>query len=541
MWQILNTTGIIFIILFIYKFINILSVDTLSLVLVSPYSPYIAVPALAAMVYIFFSISLLCPKSWIYKKNFQAGRLLFIRLIHAAVLLCMICSSIYFLVRHETLITGKRADFADIHKNRVGPFVEFGPVEGSRIQSTAANMVVWWFTPEKIGHTAFLKFAKIQAPQSMETAIEELNGDGKMHRVVLRNLDAMTRYYYRIPDFDDSLYSFTTGPGEMRGRPFHVLCAGDMRNHGGASKSFYSEINSLADDMYRREKIIPAFKIVLGDLTRQGNDHDSWDTYFAGEKIHSARYPVMPVYGNHETYGDYGGNYNYLFPGQRFYSFVYGNALFLQIHNYDGLFGTVGRDQLHALRGILREHASKRWIIISLHEPLLSTGDFNMNGLLIGQLFRLFREYRVDLVLAGHDHHYDSFHAHRESPWGGTIYIVNGGGGSRLDGYLLRRKDDKRWKTWYHDRSSPHGLYQKDTYTERYHLRGELSWGFLDIQIDEGELTVSYYRWMDLEEYLAMTGQGMQERWEIVPVPLKPVSMVHRVSKLRDFRDARQR
>ena len=51
--------------------------------------------------------------------------------------------------------------------------------------------------------------------------------------------------------------------------------------------------------------------------------------------------------------------------------------------------------------------------------------------------FPLFQENGVDLVLTGHDHHFDAFVVNATSWWNGTIYIVNGGGGAELDSYLI--------------------------------------------------------------------------------------------------------
>ena len=538
MWFFIHISAVVFIIIIIYKFLYIISIDSLIIFVKSRYSICFFISSVLFVLFSLLNISLLTRYGWFYKKFLTDAGMKRVRYGSAFIFLLLILASIYYSEKYQRVLNGELPDFADQYRYSAGPFVQFGPIAGGEVISVSSSMVVWWFTPVKSGHTAYIKFGTGPLPDAMETAIEELNGDGEKHTVVLKGLKPMTRYYYRVPDLDQTVYSFTTGTLGRTDTPYHVLCTGDVRNSKGVLKSFYSEVNLMADAVYSRERISPAFKIVLGDLTRHGKDYDSWNLYFTNEKIHSPVYPVMPVMGNHEMYEDYGGNYNYLFSNQRYYSYTYSNAVFIHINNYDGFLGTLGREQLDYLKKKLNEHYRKKWIIVSLHEPVLSTGDYNMNELLISQLFQLFRDYRVDLVLAGHDHHYDSFHVDRESPWGGTLYIVNGGGGDKVDSFIMRR-DNKRWKSWYHDRNSPYGLYQDDEYTVKYHLYGELSWGFVDIEIGGDRITTSYYRWIDIEDFLARTGQR-SDKWDITPVPLTPARMVHRVSKTRDFRAALQ-
>ena len=105
----------------------------------------------------------------------------------------------------------------------------------------------------------------------------------------------------------------------------------------------------------------------------------------------------------------------------------------------------------------------------------------------------------------------------------------------------MQRKG-KQWKRWFHDRSSEHGLYQDDELTGKYHLYGELSWGFSDIEVTGDRLTVSYYRWLDLERFLDITEQDMK-KWRMKIFDdefrrehqLSDVQLVKRYSKTRKF------
>ena len=148
-----------------------------------------------------------------------------------------------------------------------------------------------------------------------------------------------------------------------------------------------------------------------------------------------------------------------------------------------------------------------------IHNPVLSTGDYGSTELLVRQYLSLFRRYKVDLVISGHDHDFDSFLADGNGREGGTLFLVAGTGGSRIDAGILDRPE-RRWLEWRQDRRTT-GLFQHDRYTERYHLYGELSWGFTDVEITGTVMTVTYHRWLSLPRFLEITGQE-RKSWDMV-------------------------
>lgn len=72
-----------------------------------------------------------------------------------------------------------------------------------------------------------------------------------------------------------------------------------------------------------------------------------------------------------------------------------------------------------------------------LHHQIYSTGDFSCARVMHEYLRPVFDEFRVDAVFYGHDHHFEAFHVGRDEPWGGTHYVVTGGGGSNLDWSIM--------------------------------------------------------------------------------------------------------
>lgn len=435
--------------------------------------------------------------------SLYAGRLIFL------IALLSISGSIYFFRLYDEFVNGKSPTASGFFDAEAGPFLQFGPFDPYLNTDTSSSAVVWWVGNKKSSGN----IAKIGQTPDLDkmTSVPEISEkDSKRHEVHFKNLKENMKYYYNVPGFDSKIYSFTTSPKNQT-KSFHILCMGDEHDTGKRGGSFSGEINRAASIYYSEKKIQPAFKLNLGDIVYKGRDLYSWKRFFDNEKIHSTVYQNAIALGNHELLEDYGGNFRYFFNQPLYYSFDYGKAHFLIINIFDGPVDTAVKKQIAFIRKDLEKNSGKKWIIVSLHTPILSSGDYNINNILIDQFFELFRKYRVDMVLAGHDHHFGLFHVDKEKDWGGTMYLINGTGGAILDGYIMLRKENP-WKYWIHDRKSQDGLFQKDDITSKYHVYEELSWGFLDIEIGKDFISAEYFRWMDIMSYLKMSGQDV-EKW----------------------------
>ncbi|MHA1368550.1 MAG: fibronectin type III domain-containing protein [Promethearchaeota archaeon] len=428
------------------------------------------------------------------------------------------------------------------YTRNIGPVVEFGPYDdsGHVIASTSTSVVIWWFTAnETDGMT--LKYGTSSNPASMQSVAEIDGGDNKRHEVVLDGLQPATTYFYTVPNFSSEVYNFTTGPAPGSDAAFRFICVGDTRNSGGTSMEYYNYLNEVITKHYRDLGEDYAFTINVGDIASSGSDIDSWGLFFDDIKGVASSHAYQVAIGNHELGGDSGANYDYILREPRYYSFDYGNAHFLIINNFDGLITNVDPEQMAFIKQDLERNYDSKFIIVAMHVPPLSTGDFNMNPILISQLVSVFREYKVDVVLTGHDHHYDAFWIDRDSDWNGTFYFVNGGGGAPLDHYIMTRQY-KTWKAWYHNRSSEYGLYQHDKYTDEGHIYGELSHGFMEIKVESNKLTMTYFRWLDLYTYFNITGQD-HSSYNLVPLNqttwntynLDQLQVVHVLEKTRNF------
>ncbi|MBV8207244.1 MAG: metallophosphoesterase [Acidobacteria bacterium] len=118
--------------------------------------------------------------------------------------------------------------------------------------------------------------------------------------------------------------------------------------------------------------------------------------------------------------------------GRRYYTFKQGAVEFFVLDsNY------MDPDQLTWVAGQLRESKS-RWKLAYFHHPLYSDAKTHGSDLdLRSRLQPLFDEYKVNVVLSGHDHVYE-----RLKPQQGIYYFVEGDSGQLRPHDLHRHRGD---------------------------------------------------------------------------------------------------
>ncbi len=111
-----------------------------------------------------------------------------------------------------------------------------------------------------------------------------------------------------------------------------------------------------------------------------------------------------------------------------FYSVVQGPVeIFIIDSSTPQVTGAAGSEQIAWLKGALAASTAP-WKVAALHHPPYSSGGHGSDMAVREALEPLFVGYGVDLVLTGHDHHYE-----RTVPLDGVTYVVSGAG-SKLRG-----------------------------------------------------------------------------------------------------------
>ncbi|MFD2081587.1 3',5'-cyclic AMP phosphodiesterase CpdA [Actinopolymorpha cephalotaxi] len=230
------------------------------------------------------------------------------------------------------------------------------------------------------------------------------------------------------------------------------------------------------------ERAAPLFNLVNGDLCYANLATDrirTWSDWF-NNNTRSARYrPWMPAAGNHENelgngpvgYGAYQTYFSVPESGADpelrglWYAFTAGSVRVISLNNDDVAYQDGGNSYIRGYSGgaqerwLERELARSRanpdidWIVVCMHQVVVSTVD-KFNGADLGIRERwvpLFDRYGVDLVVCGHEHHYERSHPVRgQQPndtrtpvpvdtrtdvvdaGAGTVHMVIGGGGTSV-------------------------------------------------------------------------------------------------------------
>jgi 3',5'-cyclic AMP phosphodiesterase CpdA len=284
-----------------------------------------------------------------------------------------------------------------------------------------------------------------------------------------------------------------TGP-RGRGTGFRFTSFGDHSIPAPAGRGLGPHTRNAGYIVDAVNALAPLFHLMNGDLC-YANISDApvatWDAYFTNIS-RSARYrPWMPTAGNHENevgngpqgYASYQtrfelpGNGSAEFRGS-WHAFTVGAVRVLAINNddvclQDGGFSGYRRDHVpgYVARGYdpyIRGYSGGRqrawleaelaaaqraeeidWIVVCMHQVAMSSAHLNGADLGVRQeLMPLFDAYGVDLVVAGHEHHYERSFPVRgvlagglltPAPRGsdpavmdtrdGTVHMIIGGGG----------------------------------------------------------------------------------------------------------------
>lgn len=326
-------------------------------------------------------------------------------------------------------------------KNLVAKFEKIGTVSASAVKpstitntfynSDASQYGVTWRT-EGVGEPVLLYVkadGKTAAQADFSNAIEvtayaeSAMGLYKNHAAMF-GLEPGTKYYYKVGDKSTNTYSSVCSITTKAKDPskvtfFHMSDTQDEINCGTYWNTALKSAYSLYPD--------GAFTLNTGDIVNDGGDEKQWKDMMANTAEYTSHNVVVPVSGNHDYWTSVTGgktkcvysHYNVDIPNNQnvesgiYYSFDYGDVHFTILNTGDG--GTSGGISNAQLEWLKKDLAAteQKWKIVALHNPLYSPGkygtDSNKNAVALtlrSLLNPIFAQYKVDLVLNGHDHVY---------------------------------------------------------------------------------------------------------------------------------------
>ncbi|MEZ4410772.1 MAG: metallophosphoesterase [Polyangiales bacterium] len=168
-----------------------------------------------------------------------------------------------------------------------------------------------------------------------------------------------------------------------------------------------------------------------GDLVANGRNERLWQEFFAIERDLLRDAIFIPVIGNHELQNS---NAHAIENFRRYvhcpptsprpeldYSLVYGNVRLILANAYDDWRRPAMRAWMEEQLADARRQGPDDFLLVITHWGMNSSGPHGENRVLRSAgMAELFRRYRVDLIVAGHDHIYERGVDH------GLRYLVTG-------------------------------------------------------------------------------------------------------------------
>jgi hypothetical protein len=343
------------------------------------------------------------------------------------------------------------------------------PAEQLHVQfgsNAAREIAVSWAAAERVSRPRLRLGGGDQFDAEEKVYTEALTGQTVYtYHARLQDLYPDTAYTYEVlHDGGTPLQGrFRTGP-VGRSKPFRFSSFGDQAipakvgpgpNPGPSTPNAGYIVDAV-------EATDPLFHLLNGDLCYANVSDDpvaTWASFFNNNQRSAANRPWMPAAGNHENEVA-NGPHGYLAYQTRFavpsngepvqfqgnwYTFTVGNVRVISINNddvclQDGAFSGWRRDHVPDytakgynpyIRGysggaqkawLEKTLAGARtegidWVVVCMHQVAMSSAHFNGADLGIRQEWMpLFDQYGVDLVVAGHEHHYE-----RTFPVKGTL------------------------------------------------------------------------------------------------------------------------
>jgi len=379
-----------------------------------------------------------------------------------------------------------RADRGDVP--RVGGLhLQFGA-------DASSEVVVSWFTEGPVNNPRVMLgmpgdgFGRTVQAETRTYRDAKSGTEVRVNHARISDLLPDTDYIYAAVH-DGATPQLGTARTAPRGRAaFRFTSFGDqstptLKNLVGTSYSSDNRGSPAAGDMTAAvERMAPLFHLVNGDLCYANLAMDrirTWSDWFESNS-RSARYrPWMPAAGNHENESGNGpvgfGAYQTYFAVPEsgadgelrglWYSFTVGAVRVISLNNDDICYQDGGNFYVRGYSGgaqkrwLEHELASARgdrgidWVVVFMHQTAISTAE-KANGADLGirqDWLPLFDRYGVDLVLCGHEHHYErSYSVRGFSPTDtltpqpvdthadiidtrrGTVHLVIGGGGTSI-------------------------------------------------------------------------------------------------------------
>jgi hypothetical protein len=245
--------------------------------------------------------------------------------------------------------------------------------------------------------------------------------EGHQHQAVLSGLEADRIYCYSITGPRGTMagpIGFRTAPAPGDDATVAFVAFGDSGYDGDDQDAVLEQMRTVPFDL----------ALGTGDMAYDSGTFAQFERgFFAPYEPLLKSVPVFPIAGNHDYHTQSGAPFRKVFAlpenggpegTERWYSFDWGPVHFVGLDRQQ-----LGDAQAQWLSADLAANELP-WTIVFTHQSPYSSGAHGSSMTFRTRFTPILEQYRVPLVLAGHDHDYE-----RTEPINGVTYVVTGGGG----------------------------------------------------------------------------------------------------------------
>lgn len=312
-------------------------------------------------------------------------------------------------------------------------------------ENPATSQSVTWRTDEKVSDpqaqisvaSEFSDLKKEARTFHAATEIVKIDSNRTVYQysVVLNSLQPNTLYAYRIGTKENWSEWCQFKTANDKPEPFKFVYLGDPQD----------EIKSMCSRIFRAAYTkVPdtRFWLFTGDIVNVSLDDNEWGEFYYALGWIARMKPMVIVRGNHAYPRIFVNGKRVVRPSHlwrpQFTQPENGpdgleEATFF--FNYQGvkfavLDGRVKLEQQAAWLDSILSINPQRWTVVSMHQPLYSTGKDRDNPRHQELFIPIFDKYSIDVVLQGHDHNYGRTFKLRNGEKvaddeRGTVYVVS--------------------------------------------------------------------------------------------------------------------
>ncbi|WP_457558626.1 metallophosphoesterase family protein [Candidatus Harpocratesius sp.] len=342
------------------------------------------------------------------------------------------------------------------------------------------------------------------------------------------NLDKYpTGFFYRLNSICQKNESFHISEKMVRYllKSNYISCFQKEKIEIVAISDSHSDKNSIQLEADTIKMICPNADLVIssGDNISNAYLWTNWGRFFAPFRDYLATRPFLTCSGNHDA--DIRvkiRNWQRLFPytessifspdfyhkDDLYYSLDFGSVILFFIDLYNG--GRMPRipnsNQMKRFVNDLKRSQMDKIKILIMHNSIFCTGEFGCDNELADIFLPIIDEYNISLVISGHAHIFEAFYRVNPKTKLETLFIVNGGGGGKLDDIILLPKSfvtvPYRWESPVHRAQikpylggRSNSAFRNDEAVEKYQQFGIIEHSWVRIQVKEAKIKVTAFDW----------------------------------------------